>query len=106
MAVDDNVTSNRAARQMEDRIRELERQFGRKTLEVEILKKARDKSRSKTDVGCAVAAEGRFSMSVVAETLGVSRSNPHARVTRSVKPRRRYHKAQDAAMQVEDQKAS
>lgn len=44
---DDNVTSNRAVRQMEDRIRELERQLGRKTLEVEILKEALDKTRSK-----------------------------------------------------------
>ena len=44
---DDDVTSNRAVRQMEDRIRELERQLGRKTLEGEILKEALDKSRSK-----------------------------------------------------------
>lgn len=43
---DDDVTSNRAVRQMEDRIRELERQLGRKTLEAEILKEALDKSRS------------------------------------------------------------
>jgi transposase len=32
---------------MEERIRELERQLGRKTLEVEILKEALDKTRSK-----------------------------------------------------------
>ena len=44
---DDDVTSNRAVRQMEDRIRELERQLGRKTLEVEVLKEALDKTRSK-----------------------------------------------------------
>jgi transposase len=44
---DDDVTSNRAVRQMEDRIRELERQLGRKTLEVEILKEALEKSRAK-----------------------------------------------------------
>ena len=44
---DDEVTSNRAVRQMEDRIRELERQLGRKTLEVEILKEALDKARPK-----------------------------------------------------------
>jgi transposase len=48
---DDDVTSNRAVRQMEDRIRELERQLGRKTLEVEILKEALDKSRSKNRPG-------------------------------------------------------
>jgi transposase len=44
---DDEVTSNRAVRQLEDRIRELERQLGRKTLEVEILKEALDKARPK-----------------------------------------------------------
>lgn len=31
---DDEVASNKAVRQMEDRVRELERQLGRKTLEV------------------------------------------------------------------------
>lgn len=58
---DDDVTSNRAVRQMEERIRELECQLGRKTPEVEILRgpqgpwprcgrespKDMDKSRSK-----------------------------------------------------------
>jgi len=44
---DDSVTSNKTVREMEARIRELERQLGRKTLEVEILKEALDKSRSK-----------------------------------------------------------
>jgi transposase len=44
---DDDVTSNRAVRQLEDRIREVERHLGRKTLEVDILKEALDKSRSK-----------------------------------------------------------
>ncbi|SMX37464.1 IS2 repressor TnpA [Maliponia aquimaris] len=44
---DDEVTSNKVVRQMEDRIRELERQLGRKTLEAEILREALDKSRSK-----------------------------------------------------------
>jgi transposase len=47
VAGDDEVTSNRTVRQMEDRIRELERQLGRKTMEVEILKEALDKARSK-----------------------------------------------------------
>ena len=44
---DDEVTSNRAVRHLEERIRELERQLGRKTLEVEILKEALDKARPK-----------------------------------------------------------
>lgn len=37
-------------------------------------------------------------MSVVAKTLGVSRSNLHDRLKGGAKPRRRYHKAQDAAV--------
>ena len=59
---DDDVTSNRTVRQMDckrqangpggpfvaqQRIRELERQLGRKTLEAEILREALDKARSK-----------------------------------------------------------
>lgn len=47
MSEDDDVTSNKVVRQMEERIRALERQLGRKTLEVEILREALDKSRSK-----------------------------------------------------------
>ncbi len=47
MTGDDSVTSNKTVREMEVRVRELERQLGRKTLEVEILKEALDKSRSK-----------------------------------------------------------
>ena len=44
---DDDVTSNRVVREMDARIRELERQLGRKTMEVEILKEALDKARPK-----------------------------------------------------------
>lgn len=44
---DDDVTSNKVVRQMEDCIRELEHQLGRKTLEAEVLREVLDKSRSK-----------------------------------------------------------
>ena len=37
-------------------------------------------------------------MKAVAETLGVSRSNLVDRLKGKAKPRRRYHKAQDAAV--------
>ena len=47
---DDSVTGNRTVREMEARIRELERQLGRKTLEVEILREALDKARSKKPI--------------------------------------------------------
>ena len=59
---------------------------------------ARQIALKKTDVACAVAATGRFSVSVVAQTLGVSRPNRHARLTGSAKSRRRYHKAQDTTV--------
>lgn len=47
MTGDDDVTSNKKVRQMEDRIRELERQLGRKTMETEILREALDRPRVK-----------------------------------------------------------
>lgn len=67
----DDVTGNRNARQMEERIRELERRVRRRTLEVDIRKgpwpqcgrespKDMDKTRHKPDAARAVAAEGRF----------------------------------------------
>ena len=96
---DDDVTSNKVVRQMEDRIRELERHLGRKTLEVEILARGPGQvTLKKTDLARAVAAEGRFPVKAVAETLGVARSNLIDRLKGRTKPRRRYHKAQDAAV--------
>jgi transposase len=47
VAADDSITGNKAVRDMEARIRERERQRGRKTMEVEIRKDAPDTSRAK-----------------------------------------------------------
>ena len=44
---DDAVNGNAELRRLEERMRELERQLGRKTLEVEILKEALARSRTK-----------------------------------------------------------
>jgi transposase len=44
---DDAVTGNAELRRIGERMRELERQLGRKTLEVEILKEALARSRAK-----------------------------------------------------------
>jgi len=44
---DDAVTGNAELRRLDERMRELERQLGRKTLEVEILKEALARSRAK-----------------------------------------------------------
>ena len=48
---DDDVTSNKVVRQMEDRIPELERQLGRKTLEAEILGEALESHAQKNRSG-------------------------------------------------------
>ncbi len=50
VADDDDVTSNKIVRQLEERVRELERQLGRKVLEAEILRDALEKSRSKKPI--------------------------------------------------------
>lgn len=50
VSADDGVTSNAEVRKLEERIRELERQLGRKTLEVEILKEAVAKSGAKKPI--------------------------------------------------------
>ena len=47
---DDDVVSASDARRLEDRVRELERQLGRKTLEVEILKEALERTRAKKPI--------------------------------------------------------
>lgn len=68
-------------------------------MEVEILKEALEKARQKkTDVARAVAAEGRFPVSVVAKTIGICRSQLHARLAGPSEPRRRHHKAGDATV--------
>lgn len=71
---DDDVSGNKVVRQLEARIRELERQLGRKTLEAEILREALDKSRSKTDLACEITSERRFPVKVVADIPGVATS--------------------------------
>lgn len=47
---DDGVTGNGQVRRLEDRIRELERQLGRKTMEAEILREALEQSRLKKPI--------------------------------------------------------
>lgn len=47
---DGGVTGNQDVRKLEERVRELERLLGRKTMEVEILKEALAKSQSKKQI--------------------------------------------------------
>ncbi len=70
---DDDVTSHRVVRQMKDRIHELERQLGRKTLEVEILKEALDKTRSKNGRGLRSRSRSRRAISTTFATQPCAR---------------------------------
>ncbi|HVE49675.1 MAG TPA: IS3 family transposase [Casimicrobiaceae bacterium] len=64
-------------------IRELQRLLGKKTLEVEILKEAVEGGpRPKMDCALALVARGQ-PMKLVADVLGVARSNLHRRARRS-----------------------
>lgn len=91
---DDRVTANRDVRQWEGRVRELERQLGRKTLEVEILKEALSKSQAKkTDLAHQFVADGKFAMKAVADTLDVARSNLADRAVRGHRSRTPYRRA-------------
>jgi transposase len=70
---DEPVVGSSEVRRLEDRIRDLERLLGRKTLEVEILSETLSKASSKkTKLAALVAAEGRFPIKRVAEALGIS----------------------------------
>jgi hypothetical protein len=63
------------------------------------LKEALAKSESKkTELAPLVAAEGRYPMKVVAETLGVARSHLRDKVKQDRKPRESYRKADDDAL--------
>lgn len=59
VGADEQVVGNSEGRRLEERIRELERLIGRKTMEVEILKEALAKARAKSKRAARVA-EGRF----------------------------------------------
>ena len=94
---DEDVVRTSRVRELERRVRELERLLGRKTMEVEILKEALDVARVKTELAAAIMerSEGRFAMKAVADTLAVARSNLIERVSRRAKSRRPYRKAGD-----------
>jgi hypothetical protein len=73
---DDQVVAASELRRLEERVRELERLLGRKTMEVEILQEgARPRTDKKTDLAVALAASGRYPVKTVSTTLGVARSN-------------------------------
>ena len=54
--VDDDVVGASEVRRLEERVRDLERMFGRKTLDVEILKEALDLARAKKAISLSSSA--------------------------------------------------
>jgi transposase len=59
--VDDDVVGASEVRRLEERVRELERMLGRKTMEVEILKEALDLARVKKAISLSSSATGERS---------------------------------------------
>ena len=72
---DEDVVAASEVRRLEERVRELERLLGRKTMEVEILKEALDLARIKKPTLLSRSQLRRIPVKRVAETLGVARSN-------------------------------
>ena len=98
---DEEVVGTSRVRELERRVRDLERLLGRKTMEVEILKEALDLARTKkTDLAAQLLErfDGRFAVKAVADTLGVARSHLAERLSRPAQPRGPYRKPQDALL--------
>ncbi|WP_221420161.1 hypothetical protein [Novosphingobium chloroacetimidivorans] len=82
MTGDDDVPSNQFVWQMDQRIRKLRCQLGRKTMKVKILKEATDKARKKiANIAHALVLAGRKAVKANAQTLTASRSAVQERLT-------------------------
>jgi putative transposase len=93
---DEPVVGSSEVRRLEERIRDLERLLGRKTPgDRDPAGGAGEVGVKKTELAALVAAEGRFAMKAVAETLRVSRSNLHDKLRTASKPRGSYCKPED-----------
>lgn len=94
----EDVVATSKVRDLEKRIRDLERLLGRKTMENEILTEALDVARpKKTRIALAVLerSQGRFPVSLAAATLHVARSHINERRSTNPKPRGPYRKPDD-----------
>jgi transposase len=99
---DEDVVPISRVRELESRVRELERLLGRKTMETEILREALEQAHQKTGVALAVAATGRFPVKAAADTIGVARSNLVEQLRRPERPPRGpYRRAEDEAVLAE-----
>jgi hypothetical protein len=84
---DEDVVAASEVHRLEERVRELERLLGRKTMEVEILKEALDLARVKTDLAVAVATSGGYPAKRIAETLGSPFQSVERAAGQSVAPK-------------------
>lgn len=87
---DEDVVGTSRARELERRVRDLERLLGRKTMEVEILKETLDLVRmGKTDLAARLLGrdDGRFAVKAVADALGKARFHLVERLSRAARPR-------------------
>ena len=75
LGADEAVVPESDVKELKGRIRELERLLGEDDGKRDPEGSDRDRARKKTLVALALAETGRFSMRVVAEALGLSRSN-------------------------------
>ena len=82
---DEEVVPASEARKLEDRVRELERLLGRKTMEVEILKEALDLARTKNRPCCRDRQARKFPREDRRRHIA-SRSFQHHRTARRVSP--------------------
>lgn len=96
MKAGEGVVPLSEAKELQLRIRKLERILDRMTLENEILKEAVRITLKKTDLAGAVASGGRFPMTAAASTLEVSRSPQYERRKNGEGSRKlHYRKADD-----------
>ena len=72
---DDEVVAASEARRLEERVRELERLLGRKTMEVDILKEALELARAKNPSCCRTRRLREYPEKAISTTLAVARSN-------------------------------
>ncbi|NVM42324.1 IS3 family transposase [Ochrobactrum intermedium] len=82
-AAEEEVVPASEYRALQAQVKELQRLLGKKTMEGEILKEALEIANGpkKTTAALNLAAQGRFAMKALCETLGVARSNIAARAT-------------------------
>jgi hypothetical protein len=84
-------------------VRDLERMLGKKTMNPRSSRKLLISPAQKTNLALAVVekSRGRYPMSAIARTLGVSRSNLVERASKPSRPRGPYRKPEDAALLAE-----